>query len=442
MSARGDGIRWREDTGRWQISYYDHKRRIYEHAPQGASYAEARKLRTQRLREVDTGTYQPRTSVTVSTLCGLYLAEMRQTGSLAPSTVALRSLAFRRLAPFVGHITIAELTAEHVAAARDGLLEESWHDSRTCAARVDTPGPTTASSSAAAQRRPRRARMGTGSAPAKSLTARTVSRYLEALRAALNWAVGRGLLVRNVTLVRGLLPKAEDREMTALDQAQASRLLRVLRNHDDPYARILAVALLTGLRCYSELGAMRRSDVDLERGVYSLAQVLVKNVDEDGMQRNGSRIAPAGNSKHKRRPIDLTPTAVALLREQMTWGDRVMRKHYGPADDLVAERGYRQWQKDGLVFVDQYGSHVNEPTLQWKWKRWLAEAELPSTVKVHDLRHTWATLALLNGVHVKVVSDVLGHSKIGMTLDVYGHVLAGMGRDAMDTVAALMEVAQ
>jgi len=58
-------------------------------------------------------------------------------------------------------------------------------------------------------------------------------------------------------------------------------------------------------------------------------------------------------------------------------------------------------------------------------------------IRLHDLRHTWATLALQNGVHVKVVQERLGHASATITLDIYSHVTEGMDRDAANTVAAL-----
>jgi integrase len=64
-------------------------------------------------------------------------------------------------------------------------------------------------------------------------------------------------------------------------------------------------------------------------------------------------------------------------------------------------------------------------------------AELPR-IRLHGLRHTWATLALGAGVHPKIVSERLGHASIAITLDTYSHVSAGLQQDAADTVAALL----
>ena len=59
-------------------------------------------------------------------------------------------------------------------------------------------------------------------------------------------------------------------------------------------------------------------------------------------------------------------------------------------------------------------------------------------IRLHDLRHTWATLTLEAGIHPKVVSERLGHSTIGITLDIYSHVNPAMQTDAADRVAALI----
>jgi integrase len=58
-------------------------------------------------------------------------------------------------------------------------------------------------------------------------------------------------------------------------------------------------------------------------------------------------------------------------------------------------------------------------------------------IRLHDLRHGWATLALQAGVHPKVVQERLGHANIGITLDTYSHVTAGLHDDAAERVAAL-----
>jgi integrase len=83
------------------------------------------------------------------------------------------------------------------------------------------------------------------------------------------------------------------------------------------------------------------------------------------------------------------------------------------------------WQETNLVVDAGDGGAVSPVNLSSAWPRFLRRFELPH-VRFHDLRHGHATLMLMQGVHPKVVSERLGHSSIGITLDTYSHVLPGM----------------
>lgn len=90
----------------------------------------------------------------------------------------------------------------------------------------------------------------------------------------------------------------------------------------------------------------------------------------------------------------------------------------------------------GLAFCREDGEPLQPRSFSRMFDRHVATAEL-ARIRLHDLRHTWASLALGVGVHPKIVSERLGHASIAITLDVYSHVSAGMQQDAADTVAAL-----
>jgi integrase len=91
----------------------------------------------------------------------------------------------------------------------------------------------------------------------------------------------------------------------------------------------------------------------------------------------------------------------------------------------------------GLAFCREDGEPLRPRSFSRMFTRHVELAELPR-IRLHDLRHTWATLALGAGVHPKIVSERLGHASIAITLDVYSHVSAGMQQDAAETVAALL----
>src|SRR5205085_7923986 len=87
------------------------------------------------------------------------------------------------------------------------------------------------------------------------------------------------------------------------------------------------------------------------------------------------------------------------------------------------------------------GSPMQPTFITHEWVRMIATTDLPR-VRFHDLRHAHATHLLASGVHPKVASERLGHSKVGITLDLYSHVLPGMKEDAVAKVDAALRAAQ
>jgi integrase len=93
------------------------------------------------------------------------------------------------------------------------------------------------------------------------------------------------------------------------------------------------------------------------------------------------------------------------------------------------------------VFAGPSGEPLNPATVSRAFDSIVKTAELPR-ITLHGLRHTWATLALLDGIPAKVVAEVLGHSSTRVTEDVYQHVTPGMQADATARVAAMFREAQ
>jgi len=125
------------------------------------------------------------------------------------------------------------------------------------------------------------------------------------------------------------------------------------------------------------------------------------------------------------RRVPLTSTAVeALLRHQRRQEQE--RAFFGS-----------DWVDSGLVFCNERGRPL-EPSnfLQRSFGPLLADAGVPH-IRFHDLRHTAATLMAEQGVHTKVVSEMLGHASIGITLDLYSHVTPSMGQQAVSAMEAL-----
>ena len=94
--------------------------------------------------------------------------------------------------------------------------------------------------------------------------------------------------------------------------------------------------------------------------------------------------------------------------------------------------------KTALVFTNAEGKHLNITVLYNHYKK-LADAAGAPASRVHDLRHTYATIALQNGVDAKTVSETLGHATVAFTLDVYGHVSEAMQNDSSAKMERYMQ---
>lgn len=91
-----------------------------------------------------------------------------------------------------------------------------------------------------------------------------------------------------------------------------------------------------------------------------------------------------------------------------------------------------EWNDFDLVFPSEIGTPLNPPNVTRAFKKALERAEIRTSIRLYDLRHTTATLLLQAGINPKVVSERLGHSTIVLTLDVYSHVLPTMQEEATE----------
>ena len=123
----------------------------------------------------------------------------------------------------------------------------------------------------------------------------------------------------------------------------------------------------------------------------------------------------------------LDPGTVAVLREHRK-RQLEERLRWGPA-----------YEDHDLAFCRENGAPFWPENFSAEFKSHAAAAGLP-VIRLHDLRHTHASLALAAGVHSKVVSERLGHSSVAITLDTYSHAVPALQEDAATKVAALLEL--
>ena len=242
---------------------------------------------------------------------------------------------------------------------------------------------------------------------------RTVRYVHVTLHKALKQAVADGLIPRNATeAVKP--PQIVKEEMHPLTQEQTKMLLEAARG--DRLEALYVLAVHTGLR-QGELLGLKWEDVDLEAGTLSVRRTL--SITKDGP------VLAAPKTKGSARSVSLTSGGVSALRGHL-------QRQLGEIDRIGS-----LWRENGLIFASQTGEFLDRRNVtKGHFKPLLKRAGLPE-IRFHDLRHTCATLLLARNVNPKIVSEMLGHASIAITLDTYSHVLPNM----RDQAAKAMEEA-
>lgn len=238
---------------------------------------------------------------------------------------------------------------------------------------------------------------------------RTVEKTHAVLHRAMDQAMHWGLTARNPTELVSP-PRPVRREMTALTGSQFRQLLQVTEG--SRWYPLWVLLGTSGLRVGEALGLMWK-DVDMDAGRLAVRHTLQR---QPGM---GFFLGPTKTEK-SRRTVYLSGFARKALEQQ--------REH-----QYRSQRISRRWFETGLVFTNQNGEAVGPGGVNRALDEALENAGLPH-VRVHDLRHTTASLLLEAGVHPKVVQDLLGHSTIQLTLDTYSHVTPALHREAARTM--------
>jgi integrase len=233
------------------------------------------------------------------------------------------------------------------------------------------------------------------------------------IRKALGDAVRKGRLTRNVA-ASTTLPKMIETEVHCWTLDEVRRFLDSVR--DDRLYALYHLALVSGLR-RGELCGLPKKDVDLEKSSVHIRQTLLSIGYEMHFE--------TPKSGRSNRRIDLDPATVAVLKEHFK-RQAEERLAAGPA-----------WVDSGLVFTREDGSPLHPETVSDHFERRVRRAGLPR-IRFHDLRHTYATLALEAGMKPWDLSDRLGHSSVAFTLAVYRHAIPSTQREATERAAVFI----
>ena len=248
------------------------------------------------------------------------------------------------------------------------------------------------------------------------LSVKTV-RYLHTtLRKALADAHRKGSVQRNVADLADppKLSSAPRRQMKVWNAEQLREFLEGAREHRLYPAIYLAAN--TGMRRGEILG-IRWEDIDLDVLRLSVRQSVLNvsyKVEISDVKTDMSR-----------RTVDLDPRTVTVLK---AWRKTQL-------EERVA-LGARP-RDDSLVFADPDGTPIHPDSYSQSFERLVSGASVPR-IRLHDLRHTHATILLKAGVPAKVVSERLGHANVAFTMSVYQHILPGMQADAAHIFAKIV----
>lgn len=225
-------------------------------------------------------------------------------------------------------------------------------------------------------------------------------------------AVTAGLLSRSpAEAIRGRLGR-EDREVRQaewLTEPELTSLLDVAAHRAPRYYPFFLTVASSGLRAGEAMG-LQVGDVDVARCRLAIRRAIRKR--KVGSPKSG-----------KPRTVDIPPAAMAVLR--------------GWIDTVRAEAAVRGGEATWL-FPSATGQPVDETQIRQAFRRCLKQAGILRRLRIHDLRHTYASLALQRGVPLLVVSRQLGHASIAITADVYGHLLPDATKEAAAAWEAIL----
>ena len=242
------------------------------------------------------------------------------------------------------------------------------------------------------------------------LAPKTVRNVHIALRRSLADAERFGLVTRNVAaLVKPPVPQRQELATWTADEVRTF-LAFVADDANAPAWRLMAT---TGMRRGEALG-LHWSAVNLKTGKVQINRSL-SVVD-------GELEWSAPKTSRSRRSVSLDPETIAVLKAH---------RHA----QLQARMAARDaWVENDLVFCNALGGEMHPDRFTRAFTSAAKRAGVPR-IRLHDLRHTWATLALEAGIHPKVVSERLGHATTSITLDIYSHVQPQLDAEAAMTVA-------
>ncbi len=392
-NAQGSGtIRQRKD-GTWEARYTTGVNPKTGKQMQKSVYAktekEVRKKLTAILSSIDQGTYMEPEKIKVSAWCDLWLKDY--VGSVKKTTLEqYRYQIETYIKPSIGAVKLPALTSP--------IIQKMYND---------------AQKPRKEKRKQRNGKMKVVDVP--GLSPKSVKNLHGVCHRLMDQAV---LLryIRSNPCDPCKLPRIEKKEIHPISGKYLPLFLEAIK--DDPYGDLFYVDMFTGLR-EGEIIGLCWDCVNFKKGTITVKRQFKRERKVGG----GGEFDFVSPKNDKERTIKAAPSVMAVLQ-----------KIKSQQSKLKMASGH-QWQNEkDLVFVNETGGHLVDSTVYRHLKEIVARIGIPET-RFHDLRHTYATLAIMSGDDIKTVSENMGHYSTFFTMDTYAHVTAQM----RDTSAERME---
>ena len=390
-NGNNEGSIRKRANGKWEARYTDGR------APDGRQiqrsiYGKTRKEVAEKLNEIlyqkQTGTYVTPQKLLLKVWLVQWLKNYAEI-TVRPSTyISYEGYVHNHISPVLGMIPIQQITP---------VMIQNFYNQKFEIGRADGKG---------------------------GLSAKTIRNLHNMLHQAMEQAKVNGLILHNPA-DNAVIPKQEKKEMRVLSVEEQRRLLQTIHLHRLGFAILLDLA--TGLRI-GELCALKWSDVNFNKQTIKISRTLqrIKKSMGEKISGSGNTAILEGNVKTNSgfREIPIPDNVFAMLLQHR--------------ENQQAEKDYCgiAYQDHGYIFAMPLGTCV-EPSTMRDVLNYLLEAAGIEHVNFHALRHTFATRAIENGVNVKTLSDILGHSQVQITMDLYCHTSLDLMRESMNKMAGL-----
>lgn len=212
----------------------------------------------------------------------------------------------------------------------------------------------------------------------------------------------------------------EDRDdLQVYDEEELAQLMQLVQSEQPHWQLFFTLALVAGLR-RGELLGLEWKDVDFVSNQIEINTSIVLTKDGPHIKKTKTKSSKRFVTLPNSMMEELKLYRKQWVKDKLASGDKWIEEEY-------------EW-----IFCSMKGHHLHPSSPTNRWSKFINKHEF-KYIRLHDLRHTSASLLIAQGVHAKIISERLGHSDISVTMNTYGHAFKSADRDAADKLESLFQ---